>query len=154
MTLSEPQITLRRAAAGDASAITSLTDDAYAKYIPLIGRKPQPMTVDYVQMVSENPVWLLFAGEQLVGVLVLVNEPDTLLIYSVAVSPAYQKQGLGRRLLSWAEEQAIQGGYQSIRLYTNELFTENIQLYERLGYQHTRREPYLNSILVHMAKSL
>jgi hypothetical protein len=45
-------------------------------------------------------------------------------------------------------------GYQSIRLYTNERFTYNIQMYERLNYQETGREALLNSTIVHMTKKL
>ncbi|MCJ7435026.1 MAG: GNAT family N-acetyltransferase [Anaerolineales bacterium] len=155
MTIAEHQFSIRKASLDDVEAISALTDAAYTKYIPLIGRKPQPMTADYSKMVVENSIWLLLVENQLVGVLVLVYEPENILIYSVAINPEYQKQGLGRRLLVWAEEQAVQGGYKSIRLYTNERFEDNILLYKHLGYQETSREPLLNnSTLVHMAKQL
>jgi ribosomal protein S18 acetylase RimI-like enzyme len=154
MTTAEHQFKIRKASLEDAEAISALTDAAYAKYIPLIGRKPQPMTADYSKMVVENSIWLLSAENQLVGVLVLIHEPENILIYSVAIKPEYQKQGLGRRLLAWAEQQAIQDGYKSIRLYTNERFEDNILLYHHLGYQETSKEPFLNSTLVHMAKKL
>ncbi len=129
-------------------------DEAYEKYIPLIGRKPQPMTADHAKMVVENSIWLLFVDDQIVGVLVLIYEPENVLIFSVAIKPEYQHQGLGRRILAWAEEQAIHDGYKSIRLYTNEHFVDNIRLYKSLGYLETSREPLLNSIVVNMAKEL
>ncbi len=154
MNLAEDQFIIRKASLDDVEAITALTDVAYTKYIPLIGRKPQPMTADYSKMVVENSIWLLTLEDHMVGVLVLVHEPENILIYSVAIHPEYQKQGLGRRLLVWAEQQAVQDGYKSIRLYTNERFKDNILLYRRLGYQETSREPFLNSTLVHMAKEL
>jgi ribosomal protein S18 acetylase RimI-like enzyme len=105
-------------------------------------------------MVIENTIWLLNVEDHLAGVLVLEYEPESMLIYSVAIQPEYQKQGLGLRLLAWAEQQALKAGYQTIRLYTNELFTYNIKLYQSLGYQETGREPLLNSTLVHMRKNL
>ncbi len=105
-------------------------------------------------MVVDHHVWLLWLGDQPVGVLVLIYEADAVLIYSVAVSPQYQKQGLGRHLLAWAEHQAQQAGCHLLRLYTNELMVENIALYKGLGYTETSREPYLDSTLVHMAKPL
>jgi GNAT superfamily N-acetyltransferase len=61
---------------------------------------------------------------------------------------------LGRRLLKWAEQQAAELGYRSLKLYTNERFTENIRLYQGLGYCETRREAYLDSTLIHFAKAL
>ena len=112
------------------------------------------MTADYAKMAVENTIWLLFAGELLAGVLVLVDEPEQMLIYSVAVRPGFQHQGFGRRLLEWAEKQARERGYRSIRLYTNGKFEYNLRLYERLGYRETGRETLLNSIVVHMVKAV
>jgi N-acetylglutamate synthase-like GNAT family acetyltransferase len=106
MQTNDLQPTLRKATTADAAAITALTEAAYAKYIPLIGRKPQPMTADYRQMVADHTVWLLEAAEQLAGVLVLIDEPETLLIYSIAIRPDLQGRGLGHRLLSLAENEA------------------------------------------------
>ena len=40
-------IELRRATPSDAAAIRDLTREAYAKWVPLIGREPKPMTADY-----------------------------------------------------------------------------------------------------------
>ncbi len=150
----ESPFTLRKASLEDADAIAALTDAAYSKYIPRLGRKPQPMTADYRQMLAEHPTWVLCLGNEIAGVLILEYEPEALFIYSVAVSPEYQKQGLGRRLLAFTEEQAREKGYRRIRLYTNEHMVENIALYLKLGYQETRREPYLGSNLVHMDKLL
>ena len=148
------QPTLRRATLSDVAAIVALTDAAYAKYIPRIGRKPQPMTTDYRPFVHEHSVWVLQLEQQLAGVLVLQQEPDALLIYSVAVHPAHQKRGFGRLLLAWAEQEAQQAGYTSICLYTNARMEENIALYTQLGYQETQREAYLDNVRVYMRKQL
>jgi ribosomal protein S18 acetylase RimI-like enzyme len=152
--ISEHSILIRKAGSQDVEAIAAITRAAYTKYIPLIGREPQPMTADYARMVVDHSIWLLTVASQPVGVLVLIAEPETLLIYSVAILPEFQQRGLGRRLLAWAESQAIQAGYRSIRLYTNGLFVDNLRLYRSLGYQETGREVYRDSTLVHMAKQL
>lgn len=70
-------------------------------------------------------------------------------IHRLAVDPAYQGQGLGKKLLQFAEEQARMAGGASIRL---DVFSGNpgaAQLYVRSGYQKIgtiqfpmRREPY------------
>lgn len=138
----------------DAAAIAAITDAAYSKYIPLLGRKPQPMTADYARMVTEDSIWLLHLDDLLVGLIVLVLEAEAMLIYSVVVHPEYQGRGLGHRLLAWAEEEACRAGYASIRLYTNTLFVDNVRLYHSIGYHDTGLEPYLGSTLVHMAKPL
>ena len=145
---------IRRARQEDAEAVAEITDSAYGSFIPLLGRKPQPMTADHRKMIGENDVWLLFSEDYPVGVLVLVDEPDSLLIYSVAIRPELQKRGLGRRLLGWAELEARRVGRPRIRLYTNALMAGNIELYRALGYLETDREPYMGSTLVHMSKWL
>ena len=152
--MDEPRSSLRQAGPADVPAIAALTEAAYSAYIPLIGRKPQPMLADYARMVVDHTIYLLNVGDELAGVLVLIDEPEALLIYSVAIHPDYQGRGYGRKLLALAEQQAIEAGYSSIRLYTNERFTYNIALYQWLGYQETGREPLLGSNLVHMRKIL
>lgn len=149
-----PEVIIRRASPGEAEIIAAITTAAYTCYVPLLGRQPQPMTADYRQILAEHPVWLLCLGDQPVGVLVLMTAIDHLLTYNVAVSPIYQRRGLGRQLLAWAEQEARQAGYTRLRLYTNELMVENVALYRQLGYVEIAREPYLGSTLVHMEKRL
>jgi GNAT superfamily N-acetyltransferase len=146
------RVAIRKAVAQDAEAVAQITDEAYAKYVPLLGRRPQPMTADHRKMILENEVWLLLCADAAAGVLVLVNEPNCVLIYNVAIRPELQKQGLGRRLLDWAEQEARRSGCRRIRLYTNALMRANIALYEQLGYRETEREPYMGSTRVHMSK--
>jgi ribosomal protein S18 acetylase RimI-like enzyme len=145
-------VRVRRANDQDAQAIAALTDAAYAKYVPRLRRKPLPMMADYRQMIAEHAVWLLCLDDQTVGVLVLMAEPDAMLIYSVAIDPEHQGRGLGRQMLALAEDEARKAGYGQIRLYTNEHMVENIELYERMGYIETKRERHLGSAMVHMSK--
>lgn len=152
--MTDHEIEMRRATSQDVPAIHAITEEAYSKYIPLIGRKPQPMMVDYEHMVVENDIWLLSFDGQPAGVLVLIHHPEYLLIFSVAVRPGFQQHGLGRRLLSLAEVQAKLAGYKTICLYTNEKFEDNLRMYEKMGYRETRREPLLGSMVIHMAKEL
>lgn len=145
---------IRRATPDDAPAVTQVTNQACEPYVPLLGRKPQPLTADHMAMITNHQVWLLADGDCVLAFLECIDEPDTTLIYSVAVRPALQHRGLGRRLLAWAEAEAARAGHKRIRLYTNSLFESNLRLYSRLGYQETGREPYLGSTLVHMAKEI
>ena len=150
----QQQIAIRKAGSGDAEIVSGITNAAYAKYVPLMGCKPQPMTADYPQILANHPVWIVWVDERPAGVLVLMHEPDAMLIYSVAIVPEYQKSGLGRRLLAWAESEARQAGYTYIRLFTNALMEANIALYSRLGYVETQREPFHELTIVHMRKPI
>jgi len=46
---------------------------------------------------------------------------------------------LGRRLLAFAEAEAVRRGYREIRLYTHQTMTENRHLYAAIGYEETGR---------------
>ena len=51
---------LRQALGTDASAIRELTREAYAKWVPVIGREPKPMMADYAEAVRKHRIDLLY----------------------------------------------------------------------------------------------
>jgi ribosomal protein S18 acetylase RimI-like enzyme len=131
-------VSLRIAHEGDVDAIQALTQEAYAKWVDLIGRKPLPTRVDYSDAIRNHRFDLLYVGCHLVALIETVPEDDYLLIENVAVLPAFQGRGFGTRLLRLAEELAASSGLAGTRLYTNKLFRPNIRLYEALGYRVER----------------
>ena len=147
-------LTLRRAAADNAAAVRALTRAAYAKWVPLIGREPKPMQADYERAVREHRVDLAVLTDELAGLIETIEQPDHLLIENVAVAPAFQGRGLGRRLMAHAEQLALELGRTELRLYTNARFTENVALYRRLGYRLDREETGPLGVAVHMSKPL
>lgn len=74
-----------------------------------------------------------------VGLIVLVANPDHVLIENVAVDPDHQHAGVGRALLNLAEDYAGEVGVGRVRLYTNVTVVENVRLYARLGYEEDGR---------------
>ena len=145
---------LRQATAADAGAIRELTRQAYAKWVPLIGREPKPMTANYDEAVARHRFDLLYIDGTLAALIETIREADHLLVENVAVSPAFQGRGFGRRLMAHAETQAEAAGYAEIRLYTNQRFAENIALYRKLGYGVDREEVLPVGIVTHMSKTL
>lgn len=150
--MSEPL--LRPATRDDVAAIRDVVRAAYAKWVPLIGREPMPMTTDYAQAIAAHDFDLLVDGDAIVGVLETEHRPDHLWIENVCVRPDRQGQGLGRRLLHWAEKRAAVAGTSELRLLTNGVFAANIALYERVGYRIDRSEPFRGGTAVYMSKSL
>jgi GNAT superfamily N-acetyltransferase len=145
---------LRQAAAADAAAVRDLTRQAYAKWVPLIGREPKPMTADYDQAIARHRIDLGYVDGTLAGLIETIAGPDHLLIENVAVAPAFQGRGIGRALMAHAEELAASGGHSELRLYTNQRFSENIRLYLGLGYSIDREEELAVGVAVHMSKRL
>lgn len=148
------RVELRRAKATDAGAIRALTRQAYAKWVPLIGREPKPMTADYDAAVARHRFDLLSVDGTLAALIETIRQADHLLVENVAVAPSFQGRGLGRRLMAHAEALACELGLDTIRLYTNQRFAENIALYRRLGYQVDREETLPVGTAVHMSKRL
>jgi len=145
---------LRRAVASDAPAIRALTREAYAKWVPLIGREPKPMQADYKTAIARHRIDLAYVDGALAGLVETIAEADHLLVENVAVSPAFQGRGLGRELMAHAERLAVSGGYAEVRLYTNQRFAQNIELYRRLGYRIDREEQLAVGVAVHMSKTV
>jgi len=152
--LTAPAVTIRRAGPGDAPAIHELTHAAYAKWVPVIGGAPKPMTTDFNIAVSEHVIDLLLEAGTLAALIELVPATDHVLIENVAVAPAFQGRGHGKTLLAHAETFAASQGCRLMRLYTNSRFTENLRLYERLGYSEDFRETNHRGVIVHMRKAL
>lgn len=149
-----PDLALRRGSAADAEPIRRVVHAAYADYEPLLGRTPTPMLTDFDAAVRDHEVWVLETPDgSLAAVLDLILRPDHLWIDNVAVDPAWQGRGLGRRLLLFAEDEARRHDRPALGLLTNERYVANIAMYERYGYRETHREPYRGTDLVHFRKA-
>jgi ribosomal protein S18 acetylase RimI-like enzyme len=131
---------LRRAQPGDAPAIAACVDAAYRRYIERIGKPPGPMMDNYDEIVRDCQVWIIpdETGGCLAA-LVLIPHADHLLVDNIAVHPAAQGNGLGRRLMAFADEEARLQRLTEIRLYTHQKMIENVEIYKRLGYEETGR---------------
>ena len=148
------QIHLRRATPSDAPAVRQLVRDAYAKWVPIFGREPSPMKADYDVAVREHEVDLAYVGGQLAALVEMIVKPDHLFIENLAVSPSHQGRGLGRRLIAHAEAQARELGLPSLQLLTGELMQSNVTLYQSLGFQIDRKEPFMGGYDIYMSKDL
>jgi ribosomal protein S18 acetylase RimI-like enzyme len=145
---------IREATATDVPVIRQIVDEAHRRYIPRIGKPPAPMLDDYAARVSQGVVWVIEEQFAIAGVIVLLPEHEHLLLDNIAVAPVRQGSGLGRRLLIFAEAEAVRRGYREIRLYTHRTMTENQRLYAALGYEETGRGTEAGYERVFMRKRL
>jgi hypothetical protein len=123
-------LTVRRAARTDVERLRQIARAAFSPYVPRIGRPPAPVTADYAGAVQRGEAWVAEQDGDVIGLLVLVRQPDHLLLDIIAV---------GARLLALAEEQATLLGLPEVRLCTNVAMTENLRYYPRHGYVETHR---------------
>jgi RNA polymerase sigma-70 factor (ECF subfamily) len=135
-------VVLRPATAADVPQLTEVVRAAYGHYVERLGGAPRPLTDDYAVVVDRDDVTVAERGGEIAGLAVLLIDDEGFTLDNVAVHPAHQGAGVGRALLEHAEAAARRAGFDSIRLYTHELMTENVALYERIGYvEYERRGP-------------
>jgi ribosomal protein S18 acetylase RimI-like enzyme len=130
---------LRPADTQEADAILALVRDAYGRWVERFGREPSPMHDDYARRIADGQVWVKEAEGELVGLVVLKDGPEALLIPNIAVAPAAQGKGYGRQLIAFAEAEARRRGYGEVRLFVNALMVENVALYQHLGFSQIGR---------------
>ena len=146
--------TLRRATLDDADRVREIVRAAYAKWVPVIGREPMPMRVDYAEAIGAHRIDLVLLQGEPAGLIETRAEVDHLWIENVAVRPEDQGRGLGRRLLALAEALADESALAELRLLTNEAFADNVALYGKLGYRIDRREAFMGGMTLYMSKRL
>jgi len=143
---------LRRATAADVPAIKALIDAAYARYLTRMDKPPAPMLRDYGPSVEAGTTWV--TGCPITAVLTLYPRDDHLLVENIAVHPDGQGRGLGRDLMSFAEQEAARLGLTRMALYTHEVMTENQAIYARLGYTEVDRRAEDGYRRIYMEKRL
>ena len=145
---------LRAATAADAARLGELARAAYGHYVERLGGPPRPLTDDYDEVVRGTPVTVAERDGGIVGFIVLGADDEGFVIDNVAVDPRHQGSGVGRALLEHAESAARGAGFDSIHLYTHPRMTENLALYERVGYVEYDRRLHGDAPLVYLRKPL
>jgi GNAT superfamily N-acetyltransferase len=148
------QDTIRHATPGEAAAVAEIVQAAYAMYIPRMDQKPAPMLADYDARIAGGQVWVMAGPDRLRGVLVMWPEEGRLFLENLAVHPDDQGKGIGRQLLAYADDYARGLGLPAVELYTNEVMTENLAYYPRLGFVEVERRTEDGYRRVYMRKQL
>ena len=113
----DPMAMIRLARPEDRATVEAIVREAYSIYIPRIGKPPGPMLDDYQMLITEGAVSVLEEDDgTIAAILVLLPEPDYLLLDNIAVRPDRQGQGFGRRLIAFAEAEARRLGHAELRL--------------------------------------
>ena len=131
---------IRKAVSGDEAAIRACAENAYARYVSAIGRKPAPMVADFATQIAMGQVYVAVdEGDDLEGFIVFFLKGDHMFLENVAVLPSASGRGIGRLLIQFCEDQSRHLRIGAVHLYTNEKMTDNLSIYPRLGYVETGR---------------
>jgi GNAT superfamily N-acetyltransferase len=88
---------------------------------------------------AQETVFLATNGERLLGCIFVAEKTDHFYVGKLAVDPAAQGKGIGRRLLETAEQHARKHGKPAIELQTRIELTGNHKAFQQLGFQETAR---------------
>lgn len=139
----------------DEPEVRTCAEQAYARYVPAMGRKPAPMVADFATQIADGHVYVATDGEGgFEGFIVFYAEDGHVMLENVAVLPSVAGRGVGKRLIAFCEAAARQRGFGSVHLYTNEKMIENLSIYPRLGYVEVGRRTEAGFNRVYFEKPL
>ncbi|WP_315120792.1 GNAT family N-acetyltransferase [uncultured Clostridium sp.] len=105
-----------------------------------------------VSGIQNNNLFVLKMNNEIAGSIILSHEPepaysqviwgieaeykDIIVIYTLVVNPKYMKNGVGKKLMDFAERYSMEQGMKTIRLDVFIHNTPAISLYEKCGYKY------------------
>ena len=140
----------------DAELVKAISASAYVPaYWAVIGAVPKPAFEDYRSRIQDGNVWIAKVDGEAAGILVLEEEQDFLMIYSIAVAPEFQGRGFAKALLAHVEDYAGKKMLPELRLYTNKRMQRNVALYVSCGFAKSGERPHPSregEVLIDMVK--
>lgn len=126
----------------DAAAFARLNEEWITTYFTLEAKDRDTLADPFGRYVATGgDVLLARHGDEVLGCVALEPEADGAFELSkMAVSPAAQGQGLGRRLLEAAIARARELGATALFLGSNRRLGPAVHLYESVGFAHVPRE--------------
>ena len=107
----------------------------------------------FIDDIKNNELLVFTKGALLVGCIALCTKMDdvykdvkwltkdvkSLYVHRLAVDPQFQKKGIGKKLMDYAEDFAKKNNFISIRLDTFSKNKNNMRFYERRGYKRLEK---------------
>src|SRR5678815_4344368 len=112
------QLEVRLAVPGDEELIASLILDAFLpfkdEYTPGAFEYTAAGADTIRERFAEGPMWVAYDGDEALGTVSGLPEPERFYIRSMAVKPVAQKRGAGQELLDTLEQHARDAGFNKL----------------------------------------
>lgn len=132
---------IREAELSDADAISDCMRESFEKYVPLMQKEPEPMLLNYADVIRERSAFILEEDAEFVGAIILADGDDTFMWLDIlGVCNRYQNKGYGKKLIEFGESVMLGRGVTESRVYTNIKFEATIATYKHLGYEEYDRK--------------
>jgi ribosomal-protein-alanine N-acetyltransferase len=136
--MSPRSVTLRLAAAADAPQIAAMARDLIEYGL---GWSWTSARVARNIRHADSSTVVACSGAQVVGFAIMYFGDDHGHVNLLAVRPAWQRQGVGRRLLGWLEESARVAGVSALHLEVRASNATGRRFYRALGFQEVALLP-------------
>ena len=130
------KLQIRDAVEQDAAALTAVLHAAYANAIARIDGMPD-VVGGVADDIAQGHVIVAEIGGNVAGLCVLHLQGAQAKLANIAVDPAQSGHGIGRALMQETEARTRAAGFDSLHLVTHRDMTENVSLYQHLGWQVT-----------------
>ena len=132
------EIGIRQFQPGDAAAFRRLNEEWITRYFRVEAKDEQAFAHPESTILQPGGrILFATAGDQCIGCCALLrianNEFE---VAKMAVDPAFQGAGVGRKVLLAVIEEARSAGARRLYLETNHVLTPAIRLYESVGFKH------------------
>jgi GNAT superfamily N-acetyltransferase len=141
-----PDLAVRLAEPGDASAIAEVLRAAFAEYAadytPEALAATTPPSEVIARRMGEGPVWVALRDGVIVATVAAAPRAGGLYVRSMAALPAARGLGAGRLLFAEVERYATERGVTRLFLSTTPFLARAIRLYEGLGFRRSDDGPH------------
>lgn len=125
---------LTQAKAEDGAALERLIETAFVDYVQALGRDwPGPYPWLPEAIAQGRVLWI----DGTKGCAVIDRDGDALKVDQIAIAPACQGRGTGRRAMEALEDLGRRAGFARITLFTAQVHTHLVAFYSSLGYRVT-----------------
>ncbi len=93
----------------------------------------------FEKILEEGNLWGYFLENELIGCIGLIKQGNSkyLEIQNLIIKPKFQRQGFGKKLISFVEKYAQENNSLGLLIRTKHKNIKNIQIYEHLGFEKT-----------------
>jgi hypothetical protein len=125
---------------------------SYRPYVEKLTVEPAPLHADYEDLILNDSVYILEGRDkEMLGLVVLISEPNCLLVDNISIFPKWQRRGTLPTVCSFIIARALSLNMRSIRAITNSKLDRNIEMYTKIGLTIDRYEEMVDRTAVHMS---
>ena len=130
---------VRLAKASDLASIAACEDLAFNSPPHRTTKKDVSPDGELASQIRAGSIHVIADAGKVLGYISLMTVSDHVFVSTIAVLPKHHRNGFGRQLLKFAENEAFRLGLHHVSLFTDGNLKGNLIFYRRNGYEETGR---------------